>query len=98
MKVYFQFCLAFLLATIDAEVIPEGKLLCPLNKTRPDTRQSSRGGLGRRGNAKTARNSTKFVTDAPTYRPTRQGVESKSPRLKVIIQYDSSRLRHLMTT
>ena len=26
MKVYFQFFLAFLLATIDAEVIPEGKL------------------------------------------------------------------------
>ena len=42
------------------------------NKTRPDTRQSSRGWLGRSGNAKTARNSTKFVTDVPTYRPTNQ--------------------------
>ena len=38
--------------------------------TRPDTRQSSRGRLGRSGNAKTARNLTKFVTDIPTYRPT----------------------------
>ena len=28
-----------------------------LNKTRPDTRQSSRGRLGRSSNAKTARNS-----------------------------------------
>ena len=37
-----------------------------LTLTRLDTRQVSRGRLGRSGNAKTARNSTKFVTDLPT--------------------------------
>ena len=47
-------------------------------KTRPDTRRSSRGRLGRSSNTKTARNSTKFVTDVPTYRPTQQGVESRA--------------------
>ena len=40
------------------------------NKTRPDTRQDSRGRLGRGRNAKTARNSEIFVTDVPMYRPT----------------------------
>ena len=45
--------------------------------TRPDTRQYSRGRLGRSRNAKTARNLTIFRTDLPTYRPTRQGVESR---------------------
>ena len=45
-------------------------------KTRPDTRQSSRGRLGRSSNAKTARNSKMWRkdgwTDLPTYRPTEQ--------------------------
>ena len=48
----------------------ENDLVCII--TRPDTRQDSRGQLGRGRNAKTARNSKIFVTD----RPTRQGVES----------------------
>ena len=43
-------------------------------KTRPDTRQDSRGRLGRGRNAKSARNSEIFVTDV---RRTRQGVESR---------------------
>ena len=42
-----------------------------LEKTRPDTRQNSRGQLGRSSSAKTARNS-KMLRDQPT----RQGVES----------------------
>ena len=42
------------------------------SETRPDTRQSSRGRLGRSSNAKTALNSKKVTlpTDLPTYRPT----------------------------
>ena len=35
-------------------------------KTRPDTRQSSRGWLGRSSNAKTAQNSKMWRTDRPT--------------------------------
>ena len=50
-------------------------------KTRPDTRQSSRGRLGRSSNAKTARNSKTWQTDGrtdlPTDQPTRQGEESR---------------------
>ena len=45
-------------------------------KTRPDTRQDSRGWLGRSGNAKTACNSIN-PRDGRTNRPTRQGVESR---------------------
>ena len=45
-----------------------------VSSTRPDTRQDSRGQLGRGRNAITAWNSTKFVTDprtdGPTDRPT----------------------------
>ena len=44
-------------------------------KTRLDTRQSSRGWLGRSGNAKIARNSEMLPTYRRTDRPTRQGVE-----------------------
>ena len=39
------------------------------HKLRQDTRQSSHRGLGRRSNAKTARNSQMWQTDQPTYRP-----------------------------
>ena len=39
--------------------------------TRPDTRQSSRGRLGRSSNAKTDRNSKMWPTDGRTDRPTR---------------------------
>ena len=42
---------------------------CFFRKTRSDTRQSSRGRLGRSSNAKTAQNS-KNVTDGRTYGPT----------------------------
>ena len=42
-------------------------------KTRPDTRQSSRGRFGRSSNAKTARISKMLLT----YRPTRQVLESR---------------------
>ena len=45
--------------------------------TRPDTRQSSRGRLGRINDAKCARNSKIFRTDGPTDGPTRQGVETR---------------------
>ena len=49
--------------------------------TRPDTRQSSRGRLGRSSNAKITRNSKMWPTDGPTDgrtdRPTDQGVESR---------------------
>ena len=51
------------------------------NLTRPDTRQSSRGWLGRSNNAKTARNSKMWHTDVPMYRPIRQGGVA-CPRLK----------------
>ena len=44
-------------------------------KTRPDTRQDSRGRLGRGSNAKIARNSVMWQTD-------RQGKVSACPRLK----------------
>ena len=37
-------------------------------KTRPDTRQSSRGWLGRSSSAKTRRNSEMLRTDGPTDR------------------------------
>ena len=40
------------------------------NKTRPDTRQSSRGWLGRSSDAKTTRNSKMGRTDGPTDLPT----------------------------
>ena len=39
------------------------------HKLRQDTRQSSHRWLGRRSNAKTARNSQMWQTDQPTYRP-----------------------------
>ena len=53
--------------------------------TRPDTRQSSRGRLGRSGNAKTARRSTKFVTYRPTNRPTNTTrCRVACPRLKAV--------------
>ena len=45
--------------------------------TRPDTRQNSRGQLGRGSNANTARNSKMLPTDRRMDRPTRQGVESR---------------------
>ena len=52
--------------------------------TRPDTRQSSRGWLGRSSSAKTARNSkmlrdgrTDGQTDGRMDQPTWQGVESR---------------------
>ena len=45
--------------------------------TRPDTRQSSCGQLGRSSNTKTARNSKMLPTDRRTDGPTRQGVESR---------------------
>ena len=48
-----------------------------LNKTRPDTRQSSRGRLGRNSNAKTARDARDARSGGRTDRPTRQGVESR---------------------
>ena len=46
-------------------------------KTRPDTRQYSRGRFGRSGNAKTACNSEIWPTDGPTDRPIPLGVESR---------------------
>ena len=46
------------------------RVACPQLKTRPDTRQSSGGRLGRSSTAKTARNSKMWRTDLPTYRPT----------------------------
>ena len=45
-------------------------------ETRPDTRQSSRGQLGRSSNAKTARNSEMLWWDRRIDRVTGQGVES----------------------
>ena len=45
-------------------------------KTRPDTRQSSRGRLGRSSNAKIAILEI-FRTNGPTDGPTRKGVESR---------------------
>ena len=53
-----------------------------VSSTRPDTRQDSRGQLGRGRNAITARNSTKFVTDRRTGRPTQQGVELRVRYIK----------------
>ena len=49
-----------------------------LQETRPDTRQDSRGRLGRGSIAKTARNSEMLLTDRRTDGPTRQGVESRA--------------------
>ena len=47
-------------------------------KTRPDTWQSSRGRLGRSSSAKPlAIQKCDEPTDLPTYRPTREGVESR---------------------
>ena len=55
-------------------------------KTRPDTRQYSRGRLGRGCNAKTARNSKIFRTDLPTYRPTNMArCRVACPRLKIAL-------------
>ena len=44
--------------------------------TRPDTRQDSRGRLGRGRNAKTARNSKILITHVPTHQLTWHGLES----------------------
>ena len=53
-------------------------------KTRPDTRQSSRGRLGRSSNAKTARNSKMLRTDRPTDLPTDMArCRVACPRLKI---------------
>ena len=63
------------------------RLFCLLKdeKIRPDTRQSSRGWLGRSSNSKTAWNSKMWRTNGPTDGPTdgltRQGVVA-CPRLK----------------
>ena len=46
-------------------------------KTRPDTRQDSRGWWGRGPNAKYLGRTDRRTTDRPTDRPTRQGVDSR---------------------
>ena len=53
-------------------------------KTRPDTRQVSRGQMGRSCNSIIARNSKKFVTDRPTDLPTYWPTDLPTyrPRLK----------------
>ena len=56
-------------------------------KTRPGTRQDSRGQFGRSSNVKTACNSKIFRTDGPTDRLTRQGVESHVRVKNKNIQY-----------
>ena len=65
-------------------------------RTRPDTRQDSRGGLGRSSNEKTARNSKMWRIDGPTDGPT--DLPTDTARRRVACPRLKRRFNTLLTT